>query len=304
MRGSRAVGSLVKRRRIWVRVRSVRALEPAGPYASLLAMRFALRELTPARVSAALERRVVDVPHALSFRFSAEARANRARIERFRDRHRGERCFILGNGPSLGRMDLSPLRGEITFGMNRIYLLFPRLDFVPTYYTCINELVLEQYAGDIARLSMPRFLNWNRRQLFGNRDDVAFLRTGLGLRDFFGEDAGHTLCSGGTVTFVTLQLAYYMGFREVILIGVDHRFAEGGTPNRVAVRSAARDDDHFHPEYFPRGSRWQLPDLRRSELAYALAREAFARAGGRVLDATDGGRCPVFERADYAALLA
>jgi hypothetical protein len=270
---------------------------------ALLAMRFALRELTPGRVSAGLQRRVLDVRHAVAWHTSRAARENRARLQRFRDRHRSERCFILGNGPSLGRMDLSPLQREITFGMNRIYLLFPRLAFVPTYYTCINELVLEQYCADIAGLPMPCFLGWNRRQLFGSRDDVAFLRTGLGLRDFFGEDAGRTLCSGGTVTFVTLQLAYYMGFREVILIGIDHRFVERGTPNRVVVRTAERDESHFHPQYFPRGSRWQLPDLRRAELAYARARAVFERAGGRVIDATIDGQCTVFQKVNYSSLV-
>ena len=52
-----------------------------------------------------------------------------ARLAALRDRHRGERCFILGNGPSLKRTDLSKLRNETTFGLNRIYLAFPEMGF-------------------------------------------------------------------------------------------------------------------------------------------------------------------------------
>ena len=58
----------------------------------------------------------------------------------FRDIHRGERCFIIGNGPSLNQTDLARLEGEYTFGMNRIYLLFPELGFQTSYYVSINTL--------------------------------------------------------------------------------------------------------------------------------------------------------------------
>jgi hypothetical protein len=265
-------------------------------------MRFIPSEVTPQRLAAAAGRRIADLPHRLAWRATREASANRARLARFRDRHRGERCFILANGPSLSRMDLSPLRREFTFGMNRIYLLFSSLGFRPTYYTCTNELVLEQFRADILSLPMPRFLNWNRRRLFSAGEDLMFLRPGYTWHDAFEADVRRTISSGGTVTYAALQLAYYMGFREVILLGLDHRFAVRGTPNSIAVRGAAPDADHFHPDYFPPGVRFQLPDLRRSELAYALARQAFERAGGRVLDATAGGQCTVFPKVEYGSL--
>ena len=62
-------------------------------------------------------------------------------LARFEDLHRGQRCFIIGNGPSLKQMDLSPLQNEITFGMNRIYLMFPELGFQTTYFLTVNSLV-------------------------------------------------------------------------------------------------------------------------------------------------------------------
>src|SRR5574341_209049 len=49
------------------------------------------------------------------------------RLAALRDSHKGKRAFIIGNGPSLRQTDLSKLRNEFTFGMNRIYLLFPEL---------------------------------------------------------------------------------------------------------------------------------------------------------------------------------
>ncbi|MDX1565926.1 MAG: hypothetical protein R3236_10995, partial [Phycisphaeraceae bacterium] len=79
---------------------------------------------------------------ALSPRWRRSASA----LNQLKNNHRGERCVIMGNGPSLGRMDLTPLGDEYTFGMNRIYLLVPELDWRPSFYVSVNTLVIEQCA--------------------------------------------------------------------------------------------------------------------------------------------------------------
>ncbi len=253
-------------------------------------MRLRLSDLTPRRVGEAIARRARAIPDVVAW-YGRSGRATRERIAQYRDRHRGERAFLLGNGPSLAKTDLSRIAGEITFGANRIYLAH-----VPTYLTCVNELVLEQFRDEIRALACPKFLIWNRRDLFY---DDPFVALELGLRDRFVTDATHQLSSGGTVTFVALQLAYFMGFREVVLLGVDHRFVDKGTPNRTETRTESVDANHFHAAYFPKGSKWQLPDLRRSEFAYEKARRAYERDGRRIVDATIDGACTVFEKAAY-----
>ena len=59
----------------------------------------------------------------------------RARLEFFENRYSGKRCFIVGNGPSLNKHDLSLLDGELTFGCNNIYYMTQRNGFKPTFYT-------------------------------------------------------------------------------------------------------------------------------------------------------------------------
>ena len=100
------------------------------------------------------------------------------------------------------------------------------------------------------------------------------------------------------MTYVALQIAYYMGFTEAILIGVDHNFATRGRAN-VTVVSEGDDPNHFSPSYFGPGFRWQLPDLVASERAYRLAKEAYEADGRRVLDATVDGKLKVFPKVDY-----
>ena len=69
------------------------------------------------------------------------------RLAALKDIHQGERCFIIGNGPSLRQTDMSKLRGEFTLGMNRIYLMFPELGFQTSYLLSVNDLVVEQCAA-------------------------------------------------------------------------------------------------------------------------------------------------------------
>jgi len=222
------------------------------------------------------------------------------RLSALHNRHKGERCFIIGNGPSLRHTDMSKLRGEYTLGMNRIYLMFPELGFQTTYYLSLNDLVIEQCAAEIQALKMPRFVSWRARRWLTPEPDLYFLWTTY-TGPKFATDLRGRLWEGATVTYTALQTAYYLGFSEVILIGVDHNFTTQGKPNTTVV-SQGDDPNHFSPAYFGKGFRWQLPDLETSERAYRMAREAFERDGRRVLDATVGGKLTVFPKVDYETL--
>jgi 6-hydroxymethylpterin diphosphokinase MptE-like len=221
-------------------------------------------------------------------------------LTELREHHRGERGFIIGNGPSLKNTDLTRLRGERTIGMNRFYMAFPELGFTTTYFLSINSLVIEQCADDLRKLPIPKFFSWRSRHLIQPTDDTAFLHTTY-TGPKFAYDARGRLWEGATVTYVALQLAFHMGFQEVILVGVDHSFSTQGVPNTTVV-SQGDDPNHFHPGYFGKGFRWQLPDLETSERAYRMAHQAYQAAGRQVLDATVGGKLAVFPKVDYSTL--
>lgn len=223
-----------------------------------------------------------------------------SRLAALKDSRKGERCFIIGNGPSLRNTDLSKLRHEATIGMNRIYLLFPELGFQTTYFLSVNDLVIEQCAAEIQALKMPRFVSWRARRWLRPEDDLYFLySTYTGPR--FARDIRSRMWEGATVTYMALQTAFYLGFKQVILIGVDHNFTTQGKPNTTVV-SQGDDPNHFSGGYFGKGFRWQLPDLETSERAYRLAKETYESAGREVIDATVDGKLRVFPRVSYDTL--
>jgi hypothetical protein len=237
------------------------------------------------------------------FRLSVCGRRSLSRLRSLHNTHVGKQCFVVGNGPSLRQTDLAPLRYEFTFGMNRVYLLFDELGFTTSVLTCVNRHVIEQYGDDFLRYrSVPRFLSWHGRHLVKKDPEVTLLPLGR-LRRFSRNPIREIMWDGATVTCVSLQLAYWMGFQKVVLIGVDHNFREQGEPHQLIV-SEGDDTNHFDPNYFGKGARWQLPDYVSSEYAYTLAREAFRRDGRQVVDATVNGRLDVFPKEDYEQAIA
>jgi hypothetical protein len=197
-------------------------------------------------------------------------------------------------------MDLSGLANEDTFGLNRIDLVKRRLGHTPTYVVSINDLVVEQFADEILGVGRPSFISWHARKFVAAVYEAIYLPTTRARE--FSFDPRRSVWEGGTVTFVALQLAYFMGYHTVILIGVDHSFATAGRPHKQ-VTSGGADPNHFDPSYFGKGAKWNLPDLDRSELAYEMARKAFEDDGRRILDATNGGHLQIFEKADYRDLV-
>ena len=226
---------------------------------------------------------------------------SRRQIHSLHNSHAGERCFIIGNGPSLRQTDMTRLRGEFTFGLNRIYLIFPELGFTTSCLVSVNDLVLEQCASEMKALPLPKYLTWRSRRWFSDDPQAVFVDTDFTGPESFSPVATGRVFEGFTVTYVALQLAYHMGFKEAILIGVDHNFATRGPANETVV-SQGDDPNHFAPNYFGAGFKWQLPDLEGSERAYTLARSAFERDGRRVVDATVGGHLTIFPKVDYNSL--
>jgi FkbM family methyltransferase len=237
----------------------------------------------------------------------------RPRLQALKADRKARRCFIIGNGPSLKHTDLSLLRDEVTFAMNGFFLKMPDLDWAPTYYVVEDHLVAEDRADEINALYgptklFPAHLRYvlepdDKTIFFEHRKRVSFP---LGFDFSFKADA-HTY-AGGTVTFTCMQLAAYLGFDEIYLVGVDASYeipndAKLGGDARVKELDMMSDDpNHFHPDYFGKGKRWHEPNVDIMLGAYEEAQQACDARGIKIVNATVGGKLEVFPRTDYAQL--
>jgi len=260
-----------------------------------------LKEISWERISFALKVRIKDIPHRLSWNLNLGiAKNNKQKIKTFHNIHKGKRCFIIANGPSLKKTDLSFLKGEFTIGMNRIYLSEKEMGFVPNYIVVHDIAIqLEQFRDDLNKLDLPKFFNWNARKLFDFKDNLTFIRSGY--KPHFSTDLTKSSWAGHSVTGICIQLAYYMGFSEVYLIGKDHSYAEKGTPGKVLV-SSGKESNHFVKGYYNQGMKWKIPDYKGEELAYTMARKTFENDNRIIKDATIDGKLNIFEKVEYESL--
>jgi hypothetical protein len=245
-------------------------------------------------------------------------------LRQLKNRFKGEKCFIIGNGPSIKKTDLSLLKREYTFGLNRIYLNYENMGFEPTFYCAVNSNVIDQFHADIDKLNSIKFISsiaegkltnlWNTFLVKSlvPRDTPGTLKTikndiSNGIHSTWDKrhfNLNFETCSwheGWTVTYCALQVAYYMGFSTIFLVGVDHKFVSSGIPNKSTV-AIGEDDNHFHPDYFSNGTIWQFPDLQRSEESFKIAKRVFERDGRKIFDATIDGHLNIFPKIDYSKI--
>ena len=245
--------------------------------------------------------------------------ASVALLESLRDKHRGETIVVIGNGPSLNNTDLGLLAGMATIGVNGIFYAQDRLPEPLTYYVVEDTSVFAENTEAIKAFEcryklFPTLYRDAFRDDEIDRTRMGFFRMNLG---FYGRNTG-TLClprfstdavqrlyCGQSVTIINLQLAWWMGFSRVVLIGMDFSYT---IPSDAVVKdhlilSKSDDPNHFHPDYFGKGKTWKDPKLDRVLANYALAREMFAADGREIVNATVGGALEVFRRMPFAEAL-
>lgn len=221
----------------------------------------------------------------------------------YKNKHLGKDCFIIGNGPSLNKTNLTALNDYYTFGLNKIHLIFNKYPLKLTYHVVVNELVIEQIANELKNnvFGCPSFLSYTASKQIGfHKERIHKLFTRGAPWSFYGNILD-TISEGYTVTYVAMQLAYFMGFKNIFLVGVDHNFKQQGKPNELQIYKGD-DVNHFHPDYF-KGQQWHLADMEGNEASYALAKHFFHKDGRNIYDATINGNLKIFEKIEFEKAL-
>jgi hypothetical protein len=245
--------------------------------------------LNPYKLAGALVKR------RLLWDFKPQSWISRKKLVSLKNKFHAKKAIIICNGPSLLKSDLSCLKSNniFSFGLNKINLLFDKSDFRPSCVVAVNPFVLEQNSEFYNTTEIPLFLDSRSLKFIHPRDNITFLHEMYGL--YFAQDCSISICQGATVTFVAMQLAFHLGFKEVALIGCDHNFTSKGVANSIAIKTG-KDEDHFDPNYFANGIKWHLPDLPTSEASYKLAYDIYTSSNRKLLNATEGGKLELLPR--------
>ncbi|MGR5350249.1 motility associated factor glycosyltransferase family protein [Vibrio mediterranei] len=239
---------------------------------------------------------------------------NTSSLKRFNNKYNGERVFIVGNGPSLNKHDLRLLEGEYSFAVNGIFYKTRENGYKPTFYVVEDRHVMKDNIDEINKFDVPyKFFPVDYKHMIKKADNTFFFSMDKGYYhktspNFalprFSPDANNILYCGQSVTMINIQLAAYMGFSEIYLIGMDHNYVlpSDAEVNGEEITSNSDDPNHFHPEYFGKGKIWHDPHLDRVERSYQYMKLALESKGIKIFNATVGGKLEVFERKNYEGL--
>ena len=114
----------------------------------------------------------------------------------------------------------------------------------------------------------------------------------------FSKDVSKFLGQGYTVTYGAIQMAIYMGFSEIFLLGIDHNY---NIIRDAKGRPLKKDDSCSN---YPQGmsnyvDMKNLPRIEESTIAYETAEKISRKMGVRIYNATRGGKLDSFERVDF-----
>ena len=230
-------------------------------------------------------------------------RLNKSRnyLKSLKNSHLGERCFIVGNGPSLTTNDLNKLIKEESFGANGIYNIFNSTDWGPKYFCSTDRKVISKTNRQISeKITGIKFIGVFSGHYTPFIKDAYYLN--MKYEDFypnlpkFSDDISKRCIEGNTVTYTAIQLAVYMGFKKIYLIGVDHSYSMSYNPDGTISKNEGVVD------YFNNTSVPVVPALYKTTLAYEAAKQYADAHGIKIYNATRGGRLEVFERVDFDTL--
>ena len=236
-----------------------------------------------------------------------------AAIQKYKNAYAGKRCFIIGNGPSLTIKDLETLKthGEISIASNSIYNLFNATEWRPTIYTVHDFQEIKKTREKISAVKTElKLVAMSANGRVYDIDGAILLR----LIDpengtiHFSDDISKCVYDGSTVTYFSIQCAIYMGFRQIILLGVDHSFAREQTKDgRITVNNNVKNhfQDYQTDDFWGNGQK----DEEAVVFPVDFATEAFIVAkhyadehGIEILNATRGGKLEVFRRVNFDTL--
>ena len=233
--------------------------------------------------------------------------------ERFlalKDVHKGKRCFIVALGPSLTVSDLDLLaeHGEFCFSMNRCYQLFDKTKWRPDCYFITDGRVNnpETQHAIVDMLNSGIQVIYSRRDIrkmpdqaiYYKADYIDFIMENSASEKYrekgrigkFSTDAGKFVYSAHSCVTSIIQVAYFMGFREICLIGQDC-----GVSGALKHSNGIKSEKNIH----------QKDDLNRVLEDFTAMRDEIIKNNidVSIINCTRGGCLESFERRSLESIL-
>lgn len=232
------------------------------------------------------------------------------RLEKFHNIHKGERCFIVGTGPSLRMEDVNRLKDEWTIGVNSCLTMYDKTDWRADYYGIVDSHTVQIIGEKLNTEEIPYFFYTDYDAVYNGKNGIAFpkddtanMMTDTFWRrlfpkcfpetDFSG-DITEVVYTGKSVVYAMLQIAAYMGFTEIYLLGVDCNYAQ---PKMYS--DSVTYVDHktkWTKDRLEKNGNQMLPQ-------FEIAKKYASEHGFEIFNATRGGQLETFKRVNLEEMV-
>jgi hypothetical protein len=235
---------------------------------------------------------------------------NDRKLWSLRNKHQGEDAVVIGMGPSLRKEDLDRFENFVSFACNKIYLAYEETQWRPDYYSVIDVLVAENNIEEIEKLSgSVKLFPATLRKLFSDKTDAMYFEGRFSTRKLRDSPqyADHPLlgvAGGYTVLIPLIQAAYWMGCKNIYVVGLDFSFdvpkeVSGESKHGEQVVVNAGEKNHFHKDYRKPGETWTYPRMEDQQRAFEYAKIALEKDGRRLINASRSTKLEILEKADF-----
>ena len=238
---------------------------------------------------------------------------------------RSDTIYIIGNGPSLNKIDVSRLKGKDTISFNRAFIAYKDWGFYPKYYMTADKIVLENIKENIKELieSSPieRFFLpvWSEKY-FGNSDKISYLNfrgSWIPGRRIWGKKFSRLslIANVGATSVPVLKI---LGYRNIIILGTDCNYVEENIKNvnieynpddksgrKIVFRSSGDDDpNHFRSDYFGKGTEYSKPQQMNHFKGWEFIAKMMKKQKVNIILCSPGSRLTsLFPEADFNSII-
>ncbi|EHQ28453.1 motility associated factor glycosyltransferase family protein [Mucilaginibacter paludis] len=223
-----------------------------------------------------------------------ESRRSAKKFLKLKDSQKGKKAVMMFNGPSLLKTNFSLLGDVFTMGLNKINLITEELGFSPSIIIAFDILLNRQNADFLKNSEkFLKIINYHSlKDLNKTAEDLIYLY--YFDDNSFNYNPARVLSNQGSTPFIAFQIAYFMGFQEIAIIGADHNFPD--IKPLAIVKNEEEDKFHFHKDYHKKGESNQYPDKIKLDMIFRDVGLAFEEKGRKIYNATEGGKLEIFER--------
>lgn len=223
------------------------------------------------------------------------------KLKKMRSSHSGERCFIVATGPSLTVQDLELIQNEFSFGMNSVCMLYGKTKWRPSFYGIQDEEVYKRMKEYLFEEPSNVWVSSNIRKK--DKESVIFnvfplnskynyflYRYTNKLKVRFSSNSYAIVYDAYSITFSLIQIAVYLGFKKIYLLGCDCN-QKVGQKNHFAEYGHVEEDNKLRTA------------ADRNIYSHIKIKSFCEKKGVEIINCTRGGKLEVYQREELEKVL-